>query len=187
MLASLQRGLSTLHCLLLHYLKSMTLVFFAFLLCWFLGDPWSCEWFVKSSTLSWYQIPVWMECLARTLVFSLDLVLNGPTFFCKGCYLKHDLVSFSKRKDKMDVFEMARLRMQAPVRRPSSKEVDPVNPQNIHEFNELKYKGQSTILLTRGYKMTPNIFLGLNERFNQMNMIRVFHNFLVIYLGCCLI
>ncbi|KAJ6664028.1 hypothetical protein lerEdw1_008982 [Lerista edwardsae] len=49
-----------------------------------------------------------------------------------------------KRKDKMDVFEMARLRMQAPVRRPSSKEVDPVNPQNIREFNELKYKDSET-------------------------------------------
>lgn len=42
----------------------------------------------------------------------------------------------------MDVFEMARLRMQAPVRRPSSKDVaDPVNLQNIRDFNELKYKG----------------------------------------------
>lgn len=38
---------------------------------------------------------------------------------------------------------MARLRLQAPVRRPSSKEAqDPVNIQNIWEFNELKYKGR---------------------------------------------
>ncbi|KFW95479.1 Centrosome and spindle pole-associated protein 1 [Phalacrocorax carbo] len=49
------------------------------------------------------------------------------------------------RRDKnpKDIFEMARLRLQAPVRRPSSKEAqDPVNIQNIWEFNELKYKGR---------------------------------------------
>lgn len=40
---------------------------------------------------------------------------------------------------------MARLRLQAPVRRPSSKEAqDPVNIQNIWEFNELKYKDSET-------------------------------------------
>ncbi|XP_061456614.1 centrosome and spindle pole-associated protein 1 isoform X2 [Rhineura floridana] len=56
------------------------------------------------------------------------------------------------RKDKhnMDVFEMARLRMQAPVRRPSSKDVaDPINVQNIREFNELKYKDSETRVETR--------------------------------------
>lgn len=43
----------------------------------------------------------------------------------------------------MDVFDMARLRMQAPVRRPSSKEAaDAVNIQNIWEFNDLKYRGK---------------------------------------------
>ncbi|KAJ7338895.1 hypothetical protein JRQ81_012797 [Phrynocephalus forsythii] len=50
-----------------------------------------------------------------------------------------------KEKNYMDVFEMARLRMQAPVRRPSSKDVaDPINVQNIREFNELKYKDSET-------------------------------------------
>ncbi|XP_025023324.1 centrosome and spindle pole-associated protein 1 [Python bivittatus] len=56
------------------------------------------------------------------------------------------------RKDKqnLDVFEMARLRMQAPVRRPSSKDIaDPINLQNIREFNELKYKDSETRLETR--------------------------------------
>ncbi|NXF46989.1 CSPP1 protein, partial [Oceanites oceanicus] len=48
-----------------------------------------------------------------------------------------------REKNPKDVFEMARLRLQAPVRRPSSKEAqDPVNIQNIWEFNELKYKGR---------------------------------------------
>lgn len=40
---------------------------------------------------------------------------------------------------------MARLRLQAPVRRPSSKDAqDPVNIQNIWDFNELKYKDSET-------------------------------------------
>ncbi|KFV57040.1 Centrosome and spindle pole-associated protein 1, partial [Tyto alba] len=53
-----------------------------------------------------------------------------------------------REKNPKDIFEMARLRMQAPVRRPSSKEAqDPVNIQNIWEFNELKYKGREKFKL----------------------------------------
>ncbi|XP_077666301.1 centrosome and spindle pole-associated protein 1 isoform X6 [Eretmochelys imbricata] len=58
-----------------------------------------------------------------------------------------DVATTSRKREKniMDVFEMARLRMQAPVRRPSSKgAADPVNVQNIREFNELKYKDSET-------------------------------------------
>lgn len=45
---------------------------------------------------------------------------------------------------------MARLRLQAPVRRPSSKDAqDPVNMQNIWDFNELKYKGREILLLRK--------------------------------------
>uniref|UniRef100_A0A674HT66 Centrosome and spindle pole associated protein 1 n=1 Tax=Terrapene triunguis TaxID=2587831 RepID=A0A674HT66_9SAUR len=57
-----------------------------------------------------------------------------------------DVATTRKReKNVMDVFEMARLRMQAPVRRPSSKgAADPVNVQNIREFNELKYTDSET-------------------------------------------
>ncbi|NXO80465.1 CSPP1 protein, partial [Sitta europaea] len=54
----------------------------------------------------------------------------------------HDNVPITRRREKnpRDIFEMARLRLQAPVRRPSLKEAqDPVNIQNIWEFNELKY------------------------------------------------
>ncbi|NWH77096.1 CSPP1 protein, partial [Piaya cayana] len=48
-----------------------------------------------------------------------------------------------REKNPKDIFEMARRRLQAPVRRASSKEAqDPVNIQNIWEFNELKYKGR---------------------------------------------
>ncbi|NXO58908.1 CSPP1 protein, partial [Aramus guarauna] len=53
------------------------------------------------------------------------------------------LIARRREKNPKDIFEMARLRLQAPVRRPSSKEAqDPVNIQNIWEFNELKYKGR---------------------------------------------
>ncbi|NXQ45929.1 CSPP1 protein, partial [Catharus fuscescens] len=55
-----------------------------------------------------------------------------------------DNVPITRRREKnpRDIFEMARLRLQAPVRRPSLKEAqDPVNIQNIWDFNELKYKG----------------------------------------------
>uniref|UniRef100_A0A8B9RYW0 Centrosome and spindle pole associated protein 1 n=1 Tax=Accipiter nisus TaxID=211598 RepID=A0A8B9RYW0_9AVES len=58
-----------------------------------------------------------------------------------------DDVPITRRREKhpKDIFEMARLRLQAPVRRPSSREAqDPVNIQNIWEFNELKYKDSET-------------------------------------------
>ncbi|NXT93854.1 CSPP1 protein, partial [Anhinga rufa] len=60
-----------------------------------------------------------------------------------------DDAPFTRRREKnpKDIFEMARLRLQAPVRRPSSKEAqDPVNIQNIWEFNELKYKGREKFI-----------------------------------------
>ncbi|XP_030071137.1 centrosome and spindle pole-associated protein 1 isoform X2 [Microcaecilia unicolor] len=55
-------------------------------------------------------------------------------------------VTQSKKREKsaVDVFDMARLRMQAPVRRPLSKNADTVNIENIREFNELKYRDSET-------------------------------------------
>ncbi|KFV90529.1 Centrosome and spindle pole associated protein 1, partial [Eurypyga helias] len=56
-----------------------------------------------------------------------------------------DDVPITQRREKnpKDIFEVARLRQRAPVRQPSSMEPqDPVNIQNIWEFNELKYKGR---------------------------------------------
>ncbi|NXH93445.1 CSPP1 protein, partial [Pachycephala philippinensis] len=70
----------------------------------------------------------------------------------------HDNVPITWRREKnpRDIFEMARLRLQAPVRRPSLKEAqDPVNIQNIWEFNELKYKGRNVDL---GKKCKFHIF-----------------------------
>lgn len=42
----------------------------------------------------------------------------------------------------MDIFDMARHRVQAPVRRPSPKALDAITFQNIHDFNELKERGE---------------------------------------------
>ncbi|XP_078543320.1 centrosome and spindle pole-associated protein 1 isoform X2 [Lissotriton helveticus] len=56
------------------------------------------------------------------------------------------LVGTTRKKDTntVDVFDMARLRMQAPVRRPSSMRNDAINVQNIREFNDLKYRDTET-------------------------------------------
>ncbi|NXT66991.1 CSPP1 protein, partial [Chaetops frenatus] len=54
-------------------------------------------------------------------------------------------IPWRREKNPRDIFEMARLRLQAPVRRSSLREApDPVNIQNIWEFNELKYKDPET-------------------------------------------
>lgn len=45
----------------------------------------------------------------------------------------------------MDIFDMARHRVQAPVRRPSPKGLDATAFQNIHDFNELKERGEHKV------------------------------------------
>ncbi|KAG2458174.1 CSPP1 protein, partial [Polypterus senegalus] len=47
-----------------------------------------------------------------------------------------------RRTDRNDVnvFDMARRRRQAPVRRPPSNEMDQINIQNFRDFNQLKYR-----------------------------------------------
>lgn len=76
---------------------------------------------------------------------------------------------------------MARLRQQAPVRRPSSKEAqDPVNIQNIWEFNELKYKGRQIflILMKKGSE-TSVLFLRLpcHPGFKNKNKYQPLHSY----------
>uniref|UniRef100_A0A673UWK9 Centrosome and spindle pole associated protein 1 n=1 Tax=Suricata suricatta TaxID=37032 RepID=A0A673UWK9_SURSU len=56
-----------------------------------------------------------------------------------------DEVHMRKReKNPMDVFDMARHRLQAPVRRQSPKGLDATTFQNIHDFNELKDRDSET-------------------------------------------
>lgn len=61
--------------------------------------------------------------------------------------LKHihqNLSSIYRKRDRnpMDIFDMARHRLQAPVRRQSPKGLDATTFQNIHNFNELKDRGE---------------------------------------------
>ncbi|XP_018409709.1 PREDICTED: centrosome and spindle pole-associated protein 1 [Nanorana parkeri] len=49
-----------------------------------------------------------------------------------------------REKGSADIFELARQRLQATVRRPSLKGLENVNMQNIREFNDLKYRDTET-------------------------------------------
>ncbi|XP_012578510.1 PREDICTED: centrosome and spindle pole-associated protein 1 isoform X2 [Condylura cristata] len=49
-----------------------------------------------------------------------------------------------RERNPMDIFDMARHRLQAPVRRQSPKGLDPTTFQNIHDFNELKDRDSET-------------------------------------------
>ncbi|XP_075069710.1 centrosome and spindle pole-associated protein 1 isoform X2 [Mixophyes fleayi] len=53
-------------------------------------------------------------------------------------------MSGKREKNSADVFELARQRLQATVRRPSLGGQDSVNMQNIREFNDLKYRDTDT-------------------------------------------
>uniref|UniRef100_A0A8C6DTZ7 Centrosome and spindle pole associated protein 1 n=1 Tax=Moschus moschiferus TaxID=68415 RepID=A0A8C6DTZ7_MOSMO len=55
-----------------------------------------------------------------------------------------DDVHIRKRESSMDVFDMARHRLQAPVRRPAPKSLDSAASQNIHDFKELKDRDSET-------------------------------------------
>nr|XP_023504075.1 centrosome and spindle pole-associated protein 1 isoform X7 [Equus caballus] len=58
-----------------------------------------------------------------------------------------DEIHIRKReRNPMDIFDMARHRLQAPVRRQSPKGLDPTAFQNIHDFNELKDRDSETRL-----------------------------------------
>uniref|UniRef100_A0A0D9RNE6 Centrosome and spindle pole associated protein 1 n=1 Tax=Chlorocebus sabaeus TaxID=60711 RepID=A0A0D9RNE6_CHLSB len=55
-----------------------------------------------------------------------------------------DEIPIRKReRNPMDIFDMARHRLQAPVRRQSPKGLDAATFQNIHDFNELKDRADS--------------------------------------------
>uniref|UniRef100_A0A8C0ND55 Centrosome and spindle pole associated protein 1 n=1 Tax=Canis lupus familiaris TaxID=9615 RepID=A0A8C0ND55_CANLF len=56
-----------------------------------------------------------------------------------------DEIHIRKReRNPMDIFDMARHRLQAPVRRQSPKGLDATTFQNIHDFNELKDRDSET-------------------------------------------
>lgn len=55
-----------------------------------------------------------------------------------------------RERDPMGVFDMARHRVQAPVRRPSPKGLDATTFQNIHDFNELRERGEHKLRIALG-------------------------------------
>lgn len=66
---------------------------------------------------------------------------------------------FSRHRERplVDVFDMARLRLQAPVRRPSSRNVEPRNLLRIHDSLQLKYTGINTCLTLFSCALQINI------------------------------
>ncbi|XP_078254826.1 centrosome and spindle pole-associated protein 1 isoform X2 [Rhinoraja longicauda] len=68
-------------------------------------------------------------------------------------------VAMARKRDRnhVDVFDLARQRIQALVHRPPSKGPDSVNLQNIREFNDLKYRDSATRAQVRQmYPDPPN-------------------------------
>ncbi|XP_051878573.1 centrosome and spindle pole-associated protein 1 [Pristis pectinata] len=62
-----------------------------------------------------------------------------------------------RERNHVDVFDLARQRIQTLVHRPSSKGTDSVNLQNIREFNDLKYRDSATRAQVRQmYPDPPN-------------------------------
>ncbi|XP_059838348.1 centrosome and spindle pole-associated protein 1 isoform X3 [Hypanus sabinus] len=62
-----------------------------------------------------------------------------------------------RERNQVDVFDLARQRIQALVHRPSSKGMESVNLQNIREFNDLKYRDSATRAQVRQmYPDPPN-------------------------------
>ncbi|XP_051700486.2 centrosome and spindle pole-associated protein 1 isoform X12 [Oryctolagus cuniculus] len=60
-------------------------------------------------------------------------------------HMDDDEIHIRKReRNPMDIFDMARHRLQAPVRRQSPKCLDVTTLQNIHDFNELKDRDSET-------------------------------------------
>ncbi|NXS79926.1 CSPP1 protein, partial [Erpornis zantholeuca] len=74
-------------------------------------------------------------------------------------------ITWRREKNPRDIFEMARLRLQPPIRRPSFKEAqDPINIQNIWEFNELKYKGREKFKI-HIFALDPETRMGLRQMY----------------------
>lgn len=59
---------------------------------------------------------------------------------CSCLYL-----SRHRERPLVDVFDMARLRLQAPVRRPNSRNMEPRNLLRIHDSLQLKYPGNAHV------------------------------------------
>ncbi|XP_069777424.1 centrosome and spindle pole-associated protein 1 [Narcine bancroftii] len=66
-------------------------------------------------------------------------------------------IARKRERNHVDVFDLARQRIQALVHRPSSKGTESANSQNIREFNNLKYRDSATRAQVRQkYPDPPN-------------------------------
>ncbi|KAK5865218.1 hypothetical protein PBY51_016400 [Eleginops maclovinus] len=63
-------------------------------------------------------------------------------------------LSDRRERPPVDVFDMARLRLQAPVRRPNSRNPEPRNLQRIHDSLQLKYTDRESRL---GFSEVPKL------------------------------
>ena len=61
------------------------------------------------------------------------------------CVCSHLHSSRHRERPRVDVFDMARLRLQAPVRRPNSRNMEPRNLLRIHDSLQLKYTGRTQV------------------------------------------
>lgn len=75
--------------------------------------------------------------LIHTCVYFLYITCSVDWF----CVYIYPNSSRHRERPLVDVFDMARLRLQAPVRRPSSRNLEPRNLLRIHDSLQLKYTG----------------------------------------------
>lgn len=81
----------------------------------------------------------------QQLLIYTDNVCAGWLYELKTMFSLLLYLSRRLERPQVDVFDMARLRLQAPVRRPSSRNAEPRNLLQIHDSLQLKYNG--TLLL----------------------------------------
>ncbi|KAM3612096.1 uncharacterized protein V6R79_002592 [Siganus canaliculatus] len=68
--------------------------------------------------------------------------------------LESPLTDRHRERPPVDVFDMARLRLQAPVRRPSSRNMEPRNLLRIHDSLQLKHSDAESVL---GFSEVPKL------------------------------
>uniref|UniRef100_A0A8C4RYX6 Centrosome and spindle pole associated protein 1 n=2 Tax=Erpetoichthys calabaricus TaxID=27687 RepID=A0A8C4RYX6_ERPCA len=90
-----------------------------------------------------------IDVMSRLPALNRRLVTEQQTLEAQYRNLDRDDVDTplsGRRTDRNDVnvFDMARRRRQAPVRRPPSNEMDQINIQNFRDFNQLKYRNTDT-------------------------------------------
>ncbi|KAF5926305.1 hypothetical protein HPG69_011436, partial [Diceros bicornis minor] len=84
------------------------------------------------------------NCIFCFFLNFLELNRNSDFLPIKHIYHNLSFIYRKRERNPMDIFDMARHRLQAPVRRQSPKGLDPTTFQNIHDFNELKDRDSET-------------------------------------------